>query len=81
VDVGDLAGELAAIDPAAGAAARDAGSAGEVLAVAGYHGPALAERVGARARARALDAAGGKLALEAIVVDRAGRVIGHARGW
>jgi hypothetical protein len=29
----------------------------------------------------ALHAAGGRLALEAIVVDRAGRVIGHAPGW
>jgi cobalt-precorrin-5B (C1)-methyltransferase len=81
VDVGDLAGELEAIEPAAGVAARGACSAGEVLAVAGDHGPALAGRIGARARIKALDAAGGKLALEAIVIDRGGRVIGHAKGW
>jgi cobalt-precorrin-5B (C1)-methyltransferase len=81
VDIGDLAGELAALDQAAGMAARAACSAGEVLALAGAHGPALAARIGERARATALDAAGGRLALEAIVVDRAGRVIGHAPGW
>jgi cobalt-precorrin-5B (C1)-methyltransferase len=81
VDIGDLAEELAVIDPAAGRVARGVGSAGEVLALAGGSGPVLAGRIGARARAKALDAVGGKVALEAIVVDRAGRVIGHAPGW
>ena len=81
VDIQDLADELEALDPAAGELARAAVSAGEVLALAGAHGPALAARIGARARAVALDAAGGRLALEAIVIDRAGRMIGHAPGW
>jgi cobalt-precorrin-5B (C1)-methyltransferase len=81
VAIDDLAGELAAFDEAAAEQARAAVSAGEVLALAGRHAPALAARIGARARAVALHAAGGRLALEAIVVDRAGRVIGHAPGW
>ncbi len=81
VDIGDLAAELARLDPAAGEQARQAGSAGEVLVSAGHHASALAARFAARARATALQAAGGGLGLEAIVVDRAGRVIGHAPGW
>jgi cobalt-precorrin-5B (C1)-methyltransferase len=81
VAIDDLAADLAALDPAAGQQAQAAVSAGEVLALAGAHGPALATRIGMRARAVALEAAGGRLALEAIVIDRAGRVIGHAPGW
>jgi cobalt-precorrin-5B (C1)-methyltransferase len=81
VAIDDLASELAAFDEAAAEQARAAVSAGEVLALASGHAPALAARIGARARAVALEAAGGRLALEALVVDRAGRVIGHAPGW
>jgi cobalt-precorrin-5B (C1)-methyltransferase len=81
VDIADLAAELDRIEPAAGAAARHAVSAGEVLAVAGRHRAALAARIARRARDQALAAAGGRLALEAIVVDRAGDVLAHAPGW
>ncbi len=81
VDIADLAAELDAIDSAAGAAARHAVSAGEVLAVAGPHRAALAARIAARARDQALAAAGDRLAIEAIVVDRAGDVLAHAPGW
>lgn len=81
VDVERLAARLAALDPRAGQAAAGAASAGEVLAVAGRHAAALAGEIASAARERALDAAGHRLALEAIVVDRAGEVIAHAPGW
>jgi hypothetical protein len=81
VDVGDLAAELAGLDPVAGEAALGAVSAGEVLAIAGPQREALALRIARRARERALDAAGGRVSLEAIVVDRTGAVLAHAKGW
>jgi cobalt-precorrin-5B (C1)-methyltransferase len=81
VDIADLAAELDRIEPGAGAAVLEAVSAGEVLATAGSHRAALAARIALRARDQALAAAGGRLALEAIVVDRAGDVLAHAPGW
>ena len=81
VDVQNLASELAACDPALGEQAKTAVSAGEVLAVAGPQRAALAGRIGARARLTALDAAGGRVALEVVVIDRAGEVLAHVPGW
>lgn len=81
VDIAALAAELGALDPERSAAARDAVSAGEVLALAGPHRAALAARIGAGARTTALEAAGGRLALETIVVDRAGEVLARVPGW
>ncbi len=85
VDIADLAAELESLapdlGPAQGEAARQAVSAGEVLAIAGPHQAALAARIAARARATALEASGGRLALEAIVVDRAGVVLARVHGW
>ena len=81
VDIPDLADELEALAPGLGEAARRAASAGEVLAIAGPLEADLAARIAGRARLRALTAAGGRLALEAIVVDRAGTVLARAPGW
>ena len=81
VDVADLGAELAGFDPGLGRAASSAASAGEVLALAGVHGPALARRIAERARAVASAAAGPAVAIEALVVDRAGTILARAPGW
>lgn len=81
VAVADLAAELARFDPQAADEAGGAVSAGEVLAIAGPHRAALALRIALRAQERALEAAGGRVTLEAIVVDRTGAVLAHAKGW
>ena len=81
IDIRDLANELATLAPGLGEEARRAVSAGEVLAIAGAHKGALAARIAARARAAALEAAGGRLLLETIVIDRTGDVLAHVPGW
>jgi cobalt-precorrin-5B (C1)-methyltransferase len=60
------------------AAARSAKSAGEVLAFAGDRVPALAERVAARAREVALATLAGGTAVDVIVFDRHGGLLGRA---
>ncbi|MCB9966592.1 MAG: cobalt-precorrin-5B (C(1))-methyltransferase [Geminicoccaceae bacterium] len=81
VDLADLAAELGALDPATGSAAEGAVSAGEVLALAGAHRPALARRIAERARLAAGEAAGPAVAIEALVVDRGGAILAHVPGW
>ncbi len=81
IDLAGLGADLAALDPALGRRAAGAGSAGEVLALAGDRAPALAGRIAARARAVASETAGPAVAIEALVVDRAGAVLAHAPGW
>jgi cobalt-precorrin-5B (C1)-methyltransferase len=61
--------------------ARGAGSAGEVLQLAQQIGLPLAEEVAARARRVALAELDGRLALEVMVFDRAGRLLGRDSGW
>ena len=75
-----LAGEGAPAESVA--AARDAGGAGEVLALAAALGPdaaaRLAARVAAGAREVALATLAGAIAVDVAVFDRAGTLIGHA---
>jgi cobalt-precorrin-5B (C1)-methyltransferase len=80
VEVQELAGmleELGAESHVAGAA-RAAASAGEVLALAEAHAVPLAERVACRGREVALAALGGETAVDVVVFDRAGRLLGRA---
>jgi cobalt-precorrin-5B (C1)-methyltransferase len=60
---------------------RDAGSANQILQLATDMGLPIADDVARRARAAALDQLDGKVALEVIVFDRAGALIGRAKGW
>jgi cobalt-precorrin-5B (C1)-methyltransferase len=73
-DIPALAGMLAELgaDPPAAEAARFAGSAAEILAVAGANREALARAVAARAREVALATLCGKTAVEVAIVDRQG---------
>jgi cobalt-precorrin-5B (C1)-methyltransferase len=74
-----LARDLAA--PAAVVAAIAAAeSAGQALALARDAGVPLADAVAARARAVALAALAGSTAVDVVVFDRAGTLIGHAGG-
>jgi cobalt-precorrin-5B (C1)-methyltransferase len=61
--------------------ARDASSAAQILQLALDVGLPLADDVARRARQVALDQLDGKVALEVIIFDRAGALIGRARGW
>lgn len=61
--------------------ARDAASAGEVLQIAQRIGVPLGDDVAARARAVALDQTDGACALEVMIFDREGALIGRATGW
>ncbi len=64
------------------AAARAAASANAVLAVAGgEHARALGDAVAARARAVALRQLAGETAVEVLVFDRQGALVGRAPGW
>ncbi len=58
--------------------AREAGSAGEVLALAQARGVALAELVARRAREVALATLGGGIDVDVVVCDRDGQAIGRA---
>lgn len=81
VDIGKLSIALGRLDPVAGKAAEAAVSAGEVLALAGAHGPALARHVADRAKVVAGEAAGPAVAIEVLVFDRAGTALAHSPGW
>jgi cobalt-precorrin-5B (C1)-methyltransferase len=61
--------------------ARAAGSANEVLLLAQGVGLPLADDVARQARRVALEQLDGRCALEMMVFDREGRLIGHAQGW
>jgi len=61
--------------------ARDAASAGEVLLLAQGVGLPLADDVARQARRIALDQLDQETALEVMIFDRAGRLVGHAPGW
>ena len=83
VDLPVLA-ELLAERGAAGelvAHARDAASAGRVLELAQDMGLPLADDVALRARRVALSQLDGAGALEVMIFDRDGVLIGHAKGW
>lgn len=80
VDVGALAAlleECGASDNLA-ARARQAGSAGEVLALASDANVGLADAVARRARSVAMAALAGGIAVDVVVFDRQGRRLGHA---
>jgi len=80
VDLERLALDLAAVgaEPALAEAARLAGSAGEILELAGPYERALADRIAASAAARCAIELGAGVALDVAVFNRAGRLIGHA---
>jgi cobalt-precorrin-5B (C1)-methyltransferase len=61
--------------------ARDARSAGEVLQLARRSGVPLADAVAGRARAIALDHVDGACAMEVMIFDREGDLVGRAPGW
>ncbi|MCC2665077.1 MAG: cobalt-precorrin-5B ((1))-methyltransferase [Geminicoccaceae bacterium] len=76
--------ELLAERGAAGelvAHARDASSAGRVLELAKGMGLPLADDVALRARRVGLSQLDGACALEVMIFDRDGVLIGHAKGW
>ena len=77
VDVAGLAALLAELgaDAAIVEAARRAAGAGEVLAIAGEHGKALADAVAMRAREVALATLAGETAIEVAIVDRGGHFL------
>ena len=64
-----------------GSLARRANTAAEVLAAAEQAGLALGEAVASRAREVALGVLAGETAVEVMVFDRGGRLVGRARGW
>ncbi len=78
VDAGFLAGLLAELGAPADTVARaqDAGSAAQVLALAGEL--PLGDAVARRAREAARAVAAGDVAIDVAVFDRSGRLIGHA---
>jgi cobalt-precorrin-5B (C1)-methyltransferase len=61
--------------------ARGATSAGQILALAQGVGLPLADEVAQRARRVALRELEGAGALEVMIFDRGGQLIGHAKGW
>lgn len=80
VDMGELAASLDALGASgdALAAARAANTAAHVLSIAEADGLPLAHDIARRARAVALDALAGETALEVLVFDRAGGLVGRA---
>ena len=60
---------------------RAAASANEVLLLAQGVGLPLADEVARRARRVALEQLDGECALEVMVFDRDGQLVGHAAGW
>jgi cobalt-precorrin-5B (C1)-methyltransferase len=82
VDIPALAGLLAALGAEAPAitAARAAGGAAEILAIAGDRRGALARAVGAEAREVALATLCGKTAVEIAIVDRQGAFLARVGG-
>ena len=75
----DLARDLGA-EPALAARVRDANTAAEALAHAEAAGLRLADAVAARARQTALGLLDGKTAVEVLVFDRQGRLVGRDDG-
>ncbi len=80
VDIDGLAEALVAAGagPGLAATARRAASAAEVLALAAAEGIPLADLVAARARETALATIAGGTAVEVVIFDRAGRLVGRA---
>ncbi|MBM3601561.1 MAG: cobalt-precorrin-5B (C(1))-methyltransferase [Alphaproteobacteria bacterium] len=80
VDVPALADALASLgaQQATVAAARAAGSAGEVLTLAGAFGRPLADLVARRARETALATLAGSTDVDVVIFDRQGQLIGRA---
>lgn len=80
VDVPRLAAALGAVGAPASAVEEAAAgaSAAHVLAIARAQGLPLADRIAAEARSVALTTLGGETAVEVIVFDRAGAMIGRA---
>lgn len=68
-------------DPALIAAARSANTAKQLLDLATAAGLPLADAVAAKARETALGLLDGETAVEVLIVDRAGQVVGKAAGW
>ena len=83
VDLDGLIGWLASLGaiPSLLELARRAPSAAAIQALATDAGLPLADRVARVARDVALGEVGGGIEVEVLVVDRAGGVIGHVRGW
>lgn len=81
VDTGDLGRELVALGVAPPAEAAEGETSAPFLIAARSAGAPLGDRIAARARAVAAAAADGTIAIEVVVVDRAGEVVGHAPGW
>ncbi len=80
VDMDQLAASLAALGAPseAVAATRAANTAAQVLSIAETNGLALVRHIAGRARAVALSTLEGETALEVLIFDRAGRLIGRA---
>ncbi len=80
VDVARLALDLAQLgaDSDTAAAARASASAGAVVEIARGAGLDIAGRVAAQARATSLAALAGGVDVDVLVVDRSGRIVGHA---
>src|SRR5690606_15236743 len=83
VDFELLAGVLRGLgaDAAIVAEARGANTAKQVLDLATDAGLPLADAVAAKARETALGLLEGETAVEVLIVDRAGQVVGKAAGW
>jgi cobalt-precorrin-5B (C1)-methyltransferase len=83
VDIPALAGLLGACgaEPPAVAAARAAGGAAEILAIAGERRETLARAVAAQAREVALATLCGKTGIEVAIVDRQGGFLARVGGW
>ncbi len=84
VDLDWLAERLAELgaDPELVAQARGANTAAHVLGMARAAGLPLGDRVAALARGAALDTLeGAPVAVEVLVTDRQGHIVGEARGW
>lgn len=82
VDMSSLADLLAASDPPPGlpAEAASANTAAQVLAMAQEHGVSLADAVASGARNVAARAVDDRVAIEVVVFDRAGALVGRAGG-
>ena len=77
--LGDMLAELGG-DAILVARARGANTAGEILGLAEAAALPLADAVAARARATALGVLAGETAVEVLVIDRQGRLVGRADG-
>ncbi len=82
IDLAALADRLAAVgaDPGTAQAARLAGAAAEILAVAGEKREALARDVATRAREVALATLSGETSVEIAIVDRDGALLARVGG-